>query len=335
MIYYTTLIKKTLTPEEQIKLTYFENLAKEVKNKQSQNLAKRLSSNPYATKEENALGAFLEMYEPHLIPMVMAFLEKGQLLEPASGFKKDNPDCQVLIGQFTLDEKIIAALMKIQVTVQKEKNNKSLKFYPKEANLQEIVETFERILQIFPVHKGDIQISLTASAKKFRRTYTPQDSDLQHTRLFEILMHETHEQVAADLEKRLKTNPKPTQTELNLGVFIEMIEPQVRDAILEFYRKGYSTDTSGFKGRSDLQWIEGDFSLPEKVRKDLEAESVWVNTNHSGYTTIQFQPTKADFDMIYKKWMRIASILPDRKTSAQPTMTASAREFRKKHASAK
>jgi hypothetical protein len=320
-----------LSTEDQEKLEKFAELATIVKQQQSEKLHERLSANPFPTLEENALGAFLEMYEPHLVPIVMAFLEKGHLVEPTSGFAKEHPECQMLFGQFSLEEKIINSFSKIGVMVHKETNKKYIKFYPSEAKLEAILRMYEQILNILPPHTGDIEISQTQAAKKFRRTYTPQDSKLKHTRLFEILMYEVHERVSVEVVKRLRVNPKPTPTELNLGAFVEMIEPQVRDAILEFNRKGYSTDVSGFMGRSDMQWIEGDFSVDEILRQRLESEGVSVVTNHSGYTSIQFQPKEANFDKIHQKWMRISGLLPDRKAPTSPSMTVKAREFRKKY----
>jgi hypothetical protein len=49
-------------------------------------------------------------------------------------------------------------------------------------------------------------------------------------------------------DARLKDNPTPTEEELYMGAFKEWLEPQVRDAIPEMYRKGYGTVSSGFHG---------------------------------------------------------------------------------------
>lgn len=322
----------TLTAEAQELREKFAELAETVHQQKSENLHTRLSSNPFPTVEENALGSFMEMYEPHLLPIVKTLLKKGYLVESTSGFVKDHPESQILVGQFYLEDKIINMLGKMGVVVHKETNPKYFKFYPQEATLDAIVHTFEQIAAVFPPIKGDIEISQSESAKKFRRTYTPHDTQLKQTRLFEILMYEIHERVSTEVLARLRLNPKPNKVEIHLGVFLEMIEPQVRDAVLEFHQKGYSTDASGFMGQSDIQVIEGDFVIPESVTKKLEAEGINVITNNSGYTRIQFQPKSANFDEIHSKWMSISAMLPDQKKPSSPCMTVKARAFRKKHA---
>lgn len=325
-------MRTILTAETQELHQKFAELAEEVQQQKAENIQKRLTSNPYPTIEENALGAFMEMYEPHLLPIVQRLLQKGYLVEPTSGFAKDHPECQILVGQFYLEEKIINILGKMGVVVHKETNPKYFKFSPKIATLEAIVEMFEQIVAVFPPLKGDIEISQSESAKKFRRTYTPHDKQLKQTRLFEILMYEIQERVSRDVISRLKQNPKPTEIELHLGAFMEMLEPQVRDAVVEIHKKGYSTDASGFMGQSDMQVIEGDFSIPESMVKKLEADGIAVITNNSGYTRIQFQPKEADFDQIHRIWMNIAAALPDLHKQASPCMTVKARAFRKKHA---
>ena len=53
----------------------------------------------------------------------------------------------------------------------------------------------------------------------------------------------------AEEEKRLKENPDTEQKKNSTcGAFEEWLEPQVRAAISEMYRKGYATQSSGFHG---------------------------------------------------------------------------------------
>jgi hypothetical protein len=320
-----------LTPQQQEKREQFAFLSQTVQSQKSKKLEQRLQTNPSPTLEENALGAFLEMYEPHLVPIVLALLSKGQIVEPTSGFHEEFPECQMLYGSFTFDDRIIHALGKLGVIVQKSTNKKSIKFYPEEARLNVILETYERIVDLFPAINRDIQISQSPAAKKFRRTYTPQDTQLKQTRLLEILMFNIHEQMAKEIHDRLAQNKTPSQLESNLGTFIEMIEPQVRDAVIDLYKKGYTADAYGFLGRSDIQTMEGDFVLDEATQKKLQEEDVTVLTNHVGYTSIQFQPKRADYEYVYKKWMTIAGMIPSLKKALLPCMTGKAREFRKKY----
>ena len=50
-------------------------------------------------------------------------------------------------------------------------------------------------------------------------------------RQFEQLRERIHKQLEEETAKRIAENPKPTEEEIYLGAFKEMIEPQVREAV--------------------------------------------------------------------------------------------------------
>lgn len=138
-------------------------------------------------------------------------------------------------------------------------------------------------------------------------------------------------------QKRLKTanhraaiNPHPTEIEYKLGVFIEMLEPQVKQAVLEMNKKGYSTDISGFMDNPSEQMIEGDFSLDDATVRKLRKVGVLVEVTASSYTKLQFSTPDADIQKIKRKWNTIVSLLPSKNHNADPSMTRKAREFRVK-----
>ncbi len=116
-----------------------------------------------------------------------------------------------------------------------------------------------------------------------------------------------------------------------LGFFIEELEPQVRQAILELNKKGYSTDSSGFMNNSCDQMIEGDFQLDEKTTKKLSEIGVQVETNPSGYTRLQFSPQEANLSKIKRQWVKIISLIPNKNEIASVSMTRNAREFRSEY----
>ncbi|HEY4034106.1 MAG TPA: hypothetical protein VGL94_09110 [Ktedonobacteraceae bacterium] len=95
---------------------------------------------------------------------------------------------------------------------------------------------------------------------------------------FEDLRIETIRAAQHDLEDRMRMNPIPTFEEYKMGTFIERIEPQVRDAVLELNRKGYSTETSGFDGGGDTSYqsIGGWFTLDKDTIRRLENADVRV-----------------------------------------------------------
>ncbi len=152
--------------------------------------------------------------------------------------------------------------------------------------------------------------------------------DSPHQKLFKRLQKSIQIKVEKDTIKRHKNNPKPNKMEQCLGVFIEMLEPQVRNAVFELNRKGYSTDTSGFMNNPCDQKIEGDFRLNEDVVQKLNSIGVTVETNPSGYTIIQFSPKEADIKKIKKQWDKIVSMIPNKNQITSLSMTHRARDFR-------
>jgi hypothetical protein len=57
---------------------------------------------------------------------------------------------------------------------------------------------------------------------------------------FATLRQRVHQSMQAEEKLRLKENPRPTEEELHMAAFKEWLEPQVRAAIAEMYKKGYA-----------------------------------------------------------------------------------------------
>ena len=140
--------------------------------------------------------------------------------------------------------------------------------------------------------------------------------------------------------KHISSTRKPTHLELLAGVFKDTLEPQVQDAVFEFYRKGYSAESSGFYGdHGEFQCIEGYFNLDNATKKKLEKMDVKVLDKHElklpglsdKYTSIRFWPAVPDLDDIKKEWDKIAKLLPDKRKSASPSISGAAEDFRKKY----
>ena len=89
------------------------------------------------------------------------------------------------------------------------------------------------------------------------------------------LRKQTREQIEEQVKERKKENPTPTEEELEMGCYIESIEPQVRAAVLNLRRKGYATYESGFhnfKGQKigfEEKHLEN-FQLPKNLIHELE-----------------------------------------------------------------
>lgn len=331
-MWYTTDTLQTFAHfHNQEKFKAFSDLRDALGKTRSEDTARRIEKNPFPTAEENVLGAFLEMYEPHIRAFILPLLEKGYTLYPFSGFCGRYAEGQALSGWFTIEHIMENKLAKIGVKIQKDTQCKSIKFWPEVADMDQIVKKYREIIDILPDQPTPAQPSQTVEAKIFRMRYVPHDAALKRQRLFEILMNTIHEQTANDVKARLSKNPKPSEIEQRLGTFIEMIEPHVRDAVLTLHQKGYTIDASGFMSNATSQTIDGDFNIEEEVKIQLQTEGISVETNPSGYTRVQFWPTEANIEAIKKKWDALASLLPDKGKLSDPSMTRNARDFRKRY----
>ncbi len=104
---------------------------------------------------------------------------------------------------------------------------------------------------------------------------------------FRGLKDETLRAVRLDLEQRMQSNPIPTYEEFRMGTFIEEIEPQVRDAVSELNRKGYTTASSGFDGGDEsYQSIAGDFTLDKETIERLERSNIVVVQNKGWFGNV-------------------------------------------------
>lgn len=302
-----------------------------INKKRKKALKTRLMKEPYITDLEYLLGAFLEMYEPHLEQIVFQLSQRGYAISASSGFGGKYAEYQSLNGHLSVDYVTRNKLEKIGVKSREYNGVKSLIFWPDKADLDYIKEKWMQITDILP-DKGVLAApSHTFEAVEFRRKYVPKDPILQRRRLFERLRYNVQRKIINDIKKRRSKNPNPDSIESRLGLFIEELEPQVKQAVLTLTRKGYSTDASGFMDNPCDQMIEGDFQLNEVTIRKLKKIGAQVLTNASGYTRVQFSPKEADTQKIKREWDIVVSFIPDKNQVAASSMTSKAREFRRKY----
>jgi hypothetical protein len=119
---------------------------------------------------------------------------------------------------------------------------------------------------------------------------------------------------------RFKENPKPTMQELYMGAFKEWLEPQVRTAISEMYRKGYATQSSGFHGGSpDLQTVDGNFTIDSRTEQVLRTLGVEVLRGpdigvprNRFITMLRFRASDPSLPSITRQWDALAAALPEK-----------------------
>lgn len=144
------------------------------------------------------------------------------------------------------------------------------------------------------------------------------------SRIITQLRKSAHDEMERVIQQRRDENRmKPTQEDQDLGIYIENIEPQVRDAVIQMRQKGYSTYESGFYnvlGEQRVSCEQPDFDgivfspeLMERLAKNgiaLEVEQ------HS----IAFTPRgRFGIEDLKKIWDLIADELPMRGKPAAPS----------------
>lgn len=128
---------------------------------------------------------------------------------------------------------------------------------------------------------------------------------------------------------RLSANPVPTEIESQMGVFVEMLEPQVRQVVIELNCKGYPTENSGFaSGNPELQQISGHFLLDRQTKRKLRNLGVDVKQDHKSFN-LSFIPEGNTLEEISAEWQKIVSLMPISTDQYVPTNTIFAVNFRK------
>jgi hypothetical protein len=170
------------------------------------------------------------------------------------------------------------------------------------------------------------------SFEKFENSPT-----LEHQPNFSELREKSHKEMDRAAKERAEKNPKPTDHELHIGDYEEVIEPQMRPILKELYKKGYTTESSGFGGidHPEIQQIDGYFEIDPATEEKLKELGAWVTRQHHEYpdsilTRVEFRAEEPDIDKIIEKWTEIAGILPKIGEESYST-SAPSHEFRTKH----
>ena len=158
---------------------------------------------------------------------------------------------------------------------------------------------------------------------------------------FAQLREEIHRAMKVEETQRLKENPTPSEEELHMGAFREWLEPQVRTAVEEMFRKGYATQSSGFHGEEcEMQMIDGWFTIDSETKERLSQIGVEVLRGadiglpkNKMVGILRFRARRPEIGEIKAQWDTIAALLPE-KTLPQGIrpMCDRAEEFRERFA---
>lgn len=150
---------------------------------------------------------------------------------------------------------------------------------------------------------------------------------------YAILRRQMHDQMLDELQQRRQTNSVPTAEELQMGAYIEQIEPHVRGTVLNLRRKGYSTYISGFSRDDQVIGFENDELDPENFPDDVRDTlyRLGVEIFISPRSIKLHIPTKLNADELRSVWEHVEQALPDRGAPAEPTRLRAAELFREKY----
>jgi len=174
-------------------------------------------------------------------------------------------------------------------------------------------------------------VSTANQRENLRSSTIEQGSSSRPIAEFQALRQGIIENWQDRIRARIIANDVPTEQELNMNMYVEELEPQVRDAVLDLNRKGYSTHSSGFRGHpnADIQQIDGFFTLDNDTQRNLnkigvEVISKNIKPDESGtwreHTSIRFRSKEPNLNAMKEKWAEITALIPDRGRSATPNI---------------
>ncbi len=123
------------------------------------------------------------------------------------------------------------------------------------------------------------------------------------------------------LKKRQLENPVPTDDERRIGVYIEMIEPQMREALLVLTKKGYKAIDSGYDGRqfqNGVQYIGFEkemisTELLPLIQDAVNMDGIEVKMEFDTRDFLELVPERFLTIEEWKEvWKRVAGVFPDR-----------------------
>lgn len=135
------------------------------------------------------------------------------------------------------------------------------------------------------------------------------------------------EQMKRDIKTRKEQNPIATAEELSMGAYKESIEPQVREAVLNLRKKGYTTYESGFHMfNGQIISFEKNHLIPEELIGSIKIDGVdiKINPNSISFSYDHF----LELDEIKNIWNQIEQSLPDLGKPVTPCSLPQAESFR-------
>ena len=140
------------------------------------------------------------------------------------------------------------------------------------------------------------------------------------------------EKMYNELRIRNETNPNPTEEEINLGAYVECLEPQVAKAVLNLRKKGFDTKSSGFWTFSQSIHFTADalrdFIFPDGVRILIAQRGATIRLR-SNYIAFDCERELSNIELEVI-WQKIEATFPSLGKHAEPCQSNGAKSFREK-----
>ncbi|MCX6793004.1 MAG: hypothetical protein NTY12_03175 [Candidatus Falkowbacteria bacterium] len=148
---------------------------------------------------------------------------------------------------------------------------------------------------------------------------------------FAKLRKTTIDNMDKEIENRRKTNPVANEKEMNMGAYIENIEPQVRATVLNLRQKGYNTYESGFDiDRQKISFEDKYSFLSKDFFSDLSIPDIKIENSDQSIT---FDcEAELSLEELKNAWEKIEKHLPNLNETAKPSQLSQARLFRSNQA---
>lgn len=318
-------------------------------------LEDRLAANPHPTQHELDMGVFEEEIQPQVRDAILLMREKGydtgNVLH--AGFLHKDPEQQTMNLFTPLSEGEVSLLQANGFVVEESR----LSFRPEDStDLGGVKSTWDLLASLLPDRGEPAGPALFGNAVKFREAaakgtlmdyYLPDgpggELDMVGTKylrerdpfadselfLSPDVTSATRELTYIDqyheLKDRLTHNPVPTEEELNIGAYVEELEPQVRAAVVVLRNKGYNTGSSGFWGEGHIDQVMNIATpIDNNTRARLAEHDIRVTDGKIHFTPEQ----PSNLEAVKQTWDMIADIVPDLGRHAEPADNQGAVVFR-------
>jgi hypothetical protein len=204
----------------------------------------------------------------------------------------------------------------------------------KTSDLQEIQNKMKRAIQRLKDFfiRGLYSLKDPHSLETIKRLTGWDDEKIETQQKFCELRETAIKQCEVDFNNKNNKGRLASEDEMNLGFWAEIIEPQIRNALLKLRRKGYNTKQSGFSILGEKQFISltdqgfKDIKLPDSLLEDYALKGIIISILPKKLL-IEYK-NLADLKTMTEVWDDIETYVPDQGHRAEEIKYPPSEHFR-------